>query len=289
MADSKRRILLIALGTTPHLLTFTLAALYKESPEAMPTEIRIVTTELGAEMARRSFFGEGNILDAFWRDYGLSPAAFTEADIHAISSADGEPIADIRTLDDSNRAADLIVKLVRECCEDPDASLHVSIVGGRKSMGMLMGSALTFYGRDRDRISHTLSENETAPDRTAQAETKHITAGLASKLGSDRINVCMRYQRNDGTWSKRYTVYATLEYGWRLNELLHQSLYKPDIRHLVVHWRKTDDYTVIPLNAGEARPPETFAAYRDSRTRPWELKTGWDGCRTPDADAQKRS
>lgn len=125
--------------------------------------------------------------------------------------------------------------------------------------------------------------------RTAQAETKHITAGLASKLGSDRINVCMRYQRNDGTWSKRYTVYATLEYGWRLNELLHQSLYKPDIRHLVVHWRKTDDYTVIPLNAGEARPPETFAAYRDSRTRPWELKTGWDGCRTPDADAQKRS
>lgn len=88
---------------------------------------------------------------------------------------------------------------------------------------------------------------------------------------------------------KRYTVYATLEYGWRLNELLHQSLYKPDIRHLVVHWRKTDDYTVIPLNAGEARPPVTFAAYRDSRTRPWELKTGWDGCRTPDADAQKRS
>lgn len=128
-----------------------------------------------------------------------------------------------------------------------------------------------------------------AAAHTAQAETKHITAGLASKLGSDRINVCMRYQRNDGTWSKRYTVYATLEYGWRLNELLHQSLYKPDIRHLVVHWRKTDDYTVIPLNAGEARPPETFAAYRDSRTCPWELKTGWDGCRTPDADAQKRS
>ena len=176
MADSKRRILLIALGTTPHLLTFTLAALYKESPEAMPTEIRIVTTELGAEMARRSFFGEGNILDAFWRDYGLSPAAFTEADIHAISSADGEPIADIRTLDDSNRAADLIVKLVRECCEDPDASLHVSIVGGRKSMGMLMGSALTFYGRDRDRISHTLSENETAPDRRPYPSPEELAA-----------------------------------------------------------------------------------------------------------------
>ena len=187
MADSKRRILLIALGTTPHLLTLTLAALYKESPEAMPTEIRIVTTELGAEMARRSFFGEGNILDAFWRDYGLSPAAFTEADIHAISSADGEPIADIRTLDDSNRAADLIVKLVRECCEDPDASLHVSIVGGRKSMGMLMGSALTFYGRDRDRISHTLSETETAPDRRPYPSPEELAANPDVVILADDI------------------------------------------------------------------------------------------------------
>ena len=114
----------------------------------MPTEIRIVTTEL-SEMARRSFFGEGNILNAFWRDYGLSPAAFTEADIHAISSADGEPGRHAGTLDDSNRAADLIVKLVREYSRCPDASLHVSIVGGRKSVGHAHGSALTFYGAAR--------------------------------------------------------------------------------------------------------------------------------------------
>ena len=176
MAGYNRRILLIALGTTPHLLTLTLAALYKESPEAMPTEIRIVTTERGASMARTKFFGPDSILDAFWRDYGLSPAAFTEADIHAIPSEDGTPIADIRTLDDSTRAADLIVKLVRECCEDPEASVHVSIVGGRKSMGMLMGSALTFYGRDQDRISHTLSENELSPSQAAYPSPEELAA-----------------------------------------------------------------------------------------------------------------
>ena len=128
-----------------------------------------------------------------------------------------------------------------------------------------------------------------AAARTAQAETKHITAGLASKLGSDRINVCMRYQRNDGTWSKRYTVYATLEYGWRLNEVCIGHLSSPTSGTSSCTGARPTTTPSSPLNAGEARPPETFAAYRDSRTRPWELKTGWDGCRTPDADAQKRS
>ncbi len=118
-------------------------------------------------------------------------------------------------------------------------------------------------------------------DIKAVAEYKHITTGLASKLGSERINICMRYLRNDDTWSKHYTVRATLEYGWRLNELLQQSLFTPDLKHLVVHWRKTEDYTVIPLNAKEARPPEAFGTYRDSRTRTWELKTGWENCKKP--------
>lgn len=204
-------------------------------------------------------------------------------------------------LDDERRrhleqSARLAMRLLNKD-ETTGPNLCTPLVARSMRAGIL-ASAIAVVGLDvlllkpGDAVTVTPSEAaDPAPAaaRTAQAETKHITAGLASKLGSDRINVCMRYQRNDGTWSKRYTVYATLEYGWRLNELLHQSLYKPDIRHLVVHWRKTDDYTVIPLNAGEARPPETFAAYRDSRTRPWELKTGWDGCRTPDADAQKRS
>lgn len=156
-----RRILLVALGTTPHLTTATLSAVYKAHPEEMPTEIHVVTTRRGAECARAAYLDpEKSLLAAFYRDYGLTPAVFTEDHIHVITNPAGEPLDDIRTQSESAGAADFIVSLVRGFCADPDSSLHVSIVGGRKSMGLLLGSAMTFFGRDRDRISHVLSLEE---------------------------------------------------------------------------------------------------------------------------------
>lgn len=39
---------------------------------------------------------------------------------------------------------------------DPQAALHVSIAGGRKTMGFYLGYALSLYGRPQDRLSHVL-------------------------------------------------------------------------------------------------------------------------------------
>ena len=36
------------------------------------------------------------------------------------------------------------------------ASLHVSIAGGRKTMGFYVGYALSLFARDQDRLSHVL-------------------------------------------------------------------------------------------------------------------------------------
>ena len=156
--------MLVALGTAPHLTTMTLSAIYKTYPEEMPTEIHVVTTGRGADCAREAYLdGEHTLLEAFYRDYGLTPARFEADFIHTIPGANNEAIDDIRTADDGARAADYIIELVRELCADPEASLHVSIVGGRKSMGMLLGSAMTFYGRDQDKISHILSTMEYDP------------------------------------------------------------------------------------------------------------------------------
>lgn len=55
MNSFNRRILLVALGTTPHLMTMTLSALYKTYPDEMPTEIHVVTTKRGAECARETY------------------------------------------------------------------------------------------------------------------------------------------------------------------------------------------------------------------------------------------
>ena len=154
----KRNILLMALGTTPHLTTVTLSAIYKSYPNEMPQEIHIITTKLGAQKARDAYQNSAtSILDHFYSDYGLPPVTIPEAHIHVIPDAEGKPLDDIRTQVDGSGAADFIVNLVREFCSDPQSALHVSIVGGRKSMSLLLGSAMTFYGRDQDRISHVLS------------------------------------------------------------------------------------------------------------------------------------
>lgn len=156
-----RRILLIALGTTPHLLTVTLAALYKKDPTAMPTEIHVLTTKKGAVCAREAFVEkQDGLLARFYADYGLPYVGVLEKNIHVMTGTDFTALDDIRTPKDGTGAADFIVALVRELCRDPDSMLTVSIVGGRKSMGLLLGSAMMFFGRDQDVVSHVLSKTE---------------------------------------------------------------------------------------------------------------------------------
>jgi hypothetical protein len=45
---------------------------------------------------------------------------------------------------------------VRALSADPDCALHVSIAGGRKTMGFYLGYALSLFGRPQDRLSHML-------------------------------------------------------------------------------------------------------------------------------------
>ena len=52
--------------------------------------------------------------------------------------------------------ADFITEQVRQITADPAASLHVSIAGGRKTMGFYAGYALSLFGRAQDQLSHVL-------------------------------------------------------------------------------------------------------------------------------------
>ncbi|CAK0767755.1 hypothetical protein CCP4SC76_4870001 [Gammaproteobacteria bacterium] len=52
--------------------------------------------------------------------------------------------------------ADAITERVRLLTVDPETELHVSIAGGRKTMGFYLGYALSLFGRPQDRLSHVL-------------------------------------------------------------------------------------------------------------------------------------
>lgn len=160
-----RRILLAATGLSPQVVTETLYALAVASkPAFIPTEVHLLTTEEGKRHAELSLLAGHAWFQRLREEYGLGEVAFKPGNIHVIGG--NEPLTDIRTAQDNDIAADHIAQHVRRLTSDPDAALHVSIAGGRKTMGYYTGYALSLYGRAQDRLSHVLVSTpyESLPD-----------------------------------------------------------------------------------------------------------------------------
>jgi CRISPR-associated protein (TIGR02584 family) len=151
-----RRILVCVTGLSPQIVTETLYALAVKQGW-VPDHICLITTAEGAKRVRLSLLSE----DPGWfarllKDYQLPPIRFGLDDIRVLTDAQGNELSDIRTPQDNERAADFIVTTLRELSADPDSQLHVSIAGGRKTMGFYLGYALSLFGRPQDRLSHVL-------------------------------------------------------------------------------------------------------------------------------------
>ena len=153
-----RRILLAVTGLTPQVITETLYALaVQRQPAFIPTDIHLLTTYEGAEAARLGLLSdEPGWFQRLRADFDLPPIRFDVSHIHTLVDDQGQPLSDIRTPQDNQRAADTITELVRHFTADPAAQLHVSIAGGRKTMGYYLGYALSLFGRPQDCLSHVL-------------------------------------------------------------------------------------------------------------------------------------
>ena len=152
----RERVLLCVTGLSPQVVTETLYALVVEQ-QWIPNRICLITTAEGAKRAQLSLLSdEPGWFFRFCRDYQFSPMCFTADDIFILEDSRGEPMDDIRTHEDNEQAADFIVEQVRELTGDPQTELHVSIAGGRKTMGFYLGYALSLFGRSQDRLSHVL-------------------------------------------------------------------------------------------------------------------------------------
>lgn len=159
-----KSILLAVTGLTPQVLTETLYALHQQG-QVMPIQIHILTTAEGYERARLTLINDG-WLPRFYEDYALVMPEFTEQHIHILRQANGESLVDIRTQTDNQAMADAITEWIRCLTADPETALHVSIAGGRKTMGFYAGYALSLYGRMQDCLSHVLvsAEYESHPE-----------------------------------------------------------------------------------------------------------------------------
>ena len=153
-----RRILICVTGLSPQIVTETLYALsVAQEPRWVPDEIRLITTQRGADNARLMLLSENpGWFHRLRQDWGLPPIAFDAAHIEVLRDAQGQALDDIRDDQDNQCAADGIADLVRRLSEDPHTEIHASIAGGRKTMGFFMGYAMSLWGRPQDKLSHVL-------------------------------------------------------------------------------------------------------------------------------------
>ena len=157
-ASFDRRILLAVSGLSPQIVTETIYALAAKSERPfIPTEVHLITTREGAQRAELSLLSD----DLGWfhklcEDYHLPSISFSRKNIHIMRDENERGMNDIRSIEDNRAAADFITAKVREFSADPRCALHVSIAGGRKTMGFYLGYALSLFGRPQDRLSHVL-------------------------------------------------------------------------------------------------------------------------------------
>ncbi len=151
-----RRVLLVISGLSPQVVTETLYALHiaDENP-FLVNEVRVVTTSTGAKQAELSLLREGHFRK-LCEDYNLSDIHFDASCIEVICDNSGNALDDIRSPEENSIAADFITEKMRQLTADKNVSLHVSLAGGRKTMGYYMGYALSLLGRLQDRLSHVL-------------------------------------------------------------------------------------------------------------------------------------
>lgn len=151
--------LLAVTGMSPQVITETLYALHQQG-QGMPLSIKIITTALGAEQAWNTLgighMGAPGKIAQFLLDYDLAEITFSRDDIWVVEAPNGKPIDDVVSQDEHSCVADFIVDKVGQMTSDPDAALHASLAGGRKTMTFFLGYAMSLFGREQDVLSHVL-------------------------------------------------------------------------------------------------------------------------------------
>ena len=159
----KRKILVACLGMSPAVLTETVWALCHQANPIIPDEIVVIVTKIGkSKLYEELLSGEKSV----WKQMLITlqkekieidgKLVLGETSIRVIPDADGNGIDDLRSGADNLRAADFMLRQIRQYTEASDTVVLASIAGGRKTMSALLFSCMSLLGREEDRVFHVL-------------------------------------------------------------------------------------------------------------------------------------
>ena len=175
---AQRLVLVAAVGESPAVVSETVWALFNEGGADL-ARIVLFTTETGRQLIRGEYDNEAKLP----RQYRKQPLAHLPTrhkawehddlvlalcrlcrewqrpvpaiEIH-VPRNDREEIKDIRNDADDRAFGNVVFREIRTLTDDGKPALHVSIAGGRKTMGTRLAAVLSMFGRPQDELSHVL-------------------------------------------------------------------------------------------------------------------------------------
>ena len=169
-AQGRRHVLVVTLGLSPAVVTETLwAMLNPRQGEArvVVDEVHVLTTARWsatddyAELDRREQVLRDRLEELF-KAHGESPPALTFEAVEDPEGGERRYIEDVSTQRENIVFAGRVTQLVHDLARDAngnersDTVIHMSLAGGRKSMSSYAHTAMMFFGRIQDDLTHVL-------------------------------------------------------------------------------------------------------------------------------------
>jgi len=127
-------ILFSVAGMSPAVITETLSGLLMS--QGVGGEIHVLTTSFGKKSMQVLVDGKvAAFNERFATRWVIEPEW-----IEVICDSQGEPLDDLRSSADNECAANEIVE-----CDKRDVVLHASVAGGRKTMGLYLAQAMSWF------------------------------------------------------------------------------------------------------------------------------------------------
>lgn len=165
--NNKKIVLVVGMGTSPAVLTETVWALAHQTAAVVPDEIVVLVTKIGKQQLQQELLtGKPSVWSQMCEALRAEKInikdklIFGETSIRVLPDANGNEIDDLRSGEDNMRAADFMLKQLRQYTESSDTVVLTSIVGGRKTMSALLFSCMSLLGREEDKVYHVLLPRE---------------------------------------------------------------------------------------------------------------------------------
>ena len=156
MHTLKKHILFSVAGMSPAIITETLFGL--KNHNVVGGEIHLLTTSFGKEKMK-NLLGDNGQVAAFNKMYKTNWLIYPKF-IETLLDNKKQPLEDLRSSIDNENAANAIVEKVRFWTEQSDVVLHASVAGGRKTLGIFLTQAMSWFARPEDNLSHVLVADE---------------------------------------------------------------------------------------------------------------------------------